>query len=154
MYKPCHANFFIKLYQESVLKSRFLFSEKPFKRKLFAGNNYTCKFLITQRIFSEEVIIYNSTKPYLVTLNETNVLTNITTIAHFSVPGFGSMISYKVLDLAKEVELYSGNLTFENSFTIVFLPVYIGLLCRVWAVAGETAGVRLILQSELRRLTE
>ena len=95
--------------------------------------------MITQRSFSEEVIIYNTTKPDLVTLNATNVLTNLTTEAKFSVGGFGSMISYQVLDQAKEVELHSENLTFENSFTIIFEPPHIGLWGRIWAVA-EGAG--------------
>ena len=80
----------------------------------------------------------NSTKPAIVQFDTSNVLGDLTTIAHFSVSGLGTGITYQVLD-ANNLELFAENLTFSNSFTINFAPQFIGLFSKIW-VLGEREG--------------
>ena len=108
---------------------------------MFAGNDYTCKLFISTSAYSEGIVMYNSTRPGMVIIDTSRVLSDLTTEVQFSVGGIGTLISYQVLNHSKEFERHSENLTFANSFTINFDPDYIALYARIWVLAGRVGSV-------------
>ena len=104
---------------------------------LSPGTNYTCALTITAENIQKTTSVDCATKPEVVNLSTQTVLGNFTTVMNFWTIGSGSQIYYKVVDSSNQ-NVIIHQIAFENSFTLTFQELYLGMRLFIMSMAAHS----------------